>query len=841
MFFHFHHFQQHHQQQQTPLLVTGGTRRQLTPAQQTHILSDIQQHQRIASQNQLLSPTQNQKVFGQKIVHNVLIEPSVQSQLPTETTILQYQPGQNPFFLSQSIPQQQAQQQNRFRTPNNLRSNELHAQHHTQSNFISNFNGQPNVVFPQQPLFERNQQQVFQRSVANQQGDANHIFRPSQPFPVIPPAPVHPSSGEQSFNQQPLQPVQTLQNQIHQNQAHQNHSPNPPPNVQFIQNHGLPPLPAANQQFPQFQNPQVHFAQQAPPPNAPQFFNEQDPRYKEFVERQKVIQKHEHFVQRNHEKQQMKVRQLHQDFVQQQRRIKEQSIVNLKHKVQQPPPNTQNFFPPPNRSRLVSPYEIGTFERAVQNYQHNYPTQPTSTPYPVTESETAAVAASTTRLKSSRANVKGDVSEDELERLLLQHRDKLYTQLKQDENKTTKKIKVKPTKALGRDDLLKQLKLALADQPADLGNSNYTTMDLVLPNGQKVQVIRTTDPNLVKGATPLNSDGTILTEQSGRPEAEQKPLIEQAADSGLIPPGSNFEVIRQSSDGSLQPVDNLSNKKKVTFVYLEEQNDGSYKVQGVKANGEREAKTNGVEVDSIIDRIKNGEIQLPPRNVRRNTVAPSTSIVNSSPAVSSTSYVTNNVYDSSSPSTHYMTSATPSPTFSFVSSASPYSTLSTDPTEDQENLLTASPSSHYPTSTPRSLPSRSIYTTRSLSTTYSDNHLSSTAQQQSISASSSTISQVQTQTTMPPIETTTTQSTELINILKNSGLHAMAKYLRQSGLDTILNETGPYTVFAPSDKAFKNLLVQLGGPDRAEEKFKSNPRLLSGVSLNCFLFFFFLF
>lgn len=58
----------------------------------------------------------------------------------------------------------------------------------------------------------------------------------------------------------------------------------------------------------------------------------------------------------------------------------------------------------------------------------------------------------------------------------------------------------------------------------------------------------------------------------------------------------------------------------------------------------------------------------------------------------------------------------------------------------------------------------------------------------------------------------------------------MAKYLKQSGLDTILNETGPYTVFAPSDKAFKNLLVQLGGPDRAEEKFKSNPRLLSGVS-----------
>ncbi|KAE8745555.1 hypothetical protein FOCC_FOCC007744 [Frankliniella occidentalis] len=56
----------------------------------------------------------------------------------------------------------------------------------------------------------------------------------------------------------------------------------------------------------------------------------------------------------------------------------------------------------------------------------------------------------------------------------------------------------------------------------------------------------------------------------------------------------------------------------------------------------------------------------------------------------------------------------------------------------------------------------------------------------------------------------------------------MARFLRQSGLDSILNDTGPYTVFIPTDRAFKTLLVQLGGPDRAEEKFRENPRLLSG-------------
>lgn len=149
--------------------------------------------------------------------------------------------------------------------------------------------------------------------------------------------------------------------------------------------------------------------------------------------------------------------------------------------------------------------------------------------------------------------------------------------------------------------------------------------------------------------------------------------------------------------------------------------------------------------------------------------------------------------------------------------------------------MTASPSSHYTaTTTVRSLPSRSIYTTRSLSTTYSDSatsgggRISSPVQQVT---AASTLAQVNANSpTSAPIDATAPPSTEFLNVLKNNGLHAMAKYLKQSGLDTILNETGPYTVFAPSDKAFKNLLVQLGGPDRAEEKFKSNPRLLSGVS-----------
>lgn len=94
----------------------------------------------------------------------------------------------------------------------------------------------------------------------------------------------------------------------------------------------------------------------------------------------------------------------------------------------------------------------------------------------------------------------------------------------------------------------------------------------------------------------------------------------------------------------------------------------------------------------------------------------------------------------------------------------------------------------------------------------------------------SSINYSPTFTTTPP--TTPSTSLDLVDILKNNGLFAMAKYLHQSGLDSILNETGPYTIFAPTDKAFKNLLIQLGGPEKAEEKFRNNPRLLSGLLLH---------
>lgn len=802
---------------------TGGTRRQLTPAQQTHILSDIQQHQhRFAAQptNQLFNPNVN-KNFGKS---SIVVEPSINTQLPTETTVYQLSPQQSfvPIQTSLAQPQSQPLQSHRFRQP----PSGPHSQHHTQTNFVPNFNSQPNhITFPQQPLFERqntpslvqqppqpNAQTVFQRSTASQQGD--HSFKPSQPFPAT----------QQTFEQftqnnfgKPAAPIQTLQNQIFQTPFSQN-SGNPPQTP----THNLAP-PAINQ-YTQFKfNPQ-------PPQIQQQQYFQEEARLKDLIERQKIIQKHEQFVQRQYQKQQQKVRQMHEDFVQRQRRIKEQSIANAN-------PNT-NYFPQNSKARVVSQYDSAAFEKALETYQV----------VPTTQSPTTIAEASSPviRVKSSRANSKGDLSEDELEKLLTNHREKILNHLRQQENdKPSKKNKVKPTKAFGREDLLQQLKLALADQPADLGDKNYTSMDLVLPDGQKVQVIRTSDPNLVHGATPLNDDGQLLSQISAQqlvrePPQEQKPLQEQIADSSLLPPGSNFEVIKQTADGNLQPVASLPDQKKVTFVYLEELDDGSLRVQGVKANGEKEAKTKGAEVDSIIDRIKKGEIQLPStaNDQTKSSASPSTTRATATPS-STAIFSQSTKFESSSPTTRFSSSVTPSPpvqyvstaspSVQFVSSASPYSTLNTVSSETTFRL-TASPSTNFALTTPRSTPTRS-QTTRGISTSFP--HTASTAHIRS----SSTVSQQSSASTLSQVHTTPTQppQNELSTILKNNGLHAMAKYLKQSGLDSILNETGPYTVFAPSDKAFKSLLVQLGGPDRADEKFKANPRLLSGVSfLLCF-------
>jgi hypothetical protein len=87
----------------------------------------------------------------------------------------------------------------------------------------------------------------------------------------------------------------------------------------------------------------------------------------------------------------------------------------------------------------------------------------------------------------------------------------------------------------------------------------------------------------------------------------------------VLPPGADFEVIRHKQDGALEDVgkqlpQNLP-QKKVTFVFLEEQTDGSFKVKGVRGNNNGDPEGDQApagDVESIIKRIQEGDLKLPP-------------------------------------------------------------------------------------------------------------------------------------------------------------------------------------------------------------------------------------
>ena len=182
---------------------------------------------------------------------------------------------------------------------------------------------------------------------------------------------------------------------------------------------------------------------------------------------------------------------------------------------------------------------------------------------------------------------------------------------------------------LQRQDLLRQLKLAvsnaatptnedqIAPGPVVISGGN-SSAQLYLANGQKIQVVQSQ-----RQGRPLadNTPGNISLTKFSASTTTQRPsraLLEELT-KGVIPPGADFEVIRHKQDGALEEIgkqlpQNLP-QKKVTFVFLEEQTDGSFKVKGVRGNnnGEPEEDQSSTgDVESIIKQIQEGDLKLPP-------------------------------------------------------------------------------------------------------------------------------------------------------------------------------------------------------------------------------------
>jgi len=186
---------------------------------------------------------------------------------------------------------------------------------------------------------------------------------------------------------------------------------------------------------------------------------------------------------------------------------------------------------------------------------------------------------------------------------------------------------------LQRQDLLRQLKLAvsnaatptnedqIAPGPAVISGGN-SSAQLFLANGQKIQVVQS--PR--QGRPLADTLGNVsLTTFSGSTTTQRpsRALLEELT-KGVIPPGADFEVIRHKQDGALEEIgkqlpQNLP-QKKVTFVFLEEQSDGSFKVKGVRGNNNEETEedqSSTSDVESIIKQIQEGDLKLPPSSNNR--------------------------------------------------------------------------------------------------------------------------------------------------------------------------------------------------------------------------------
>jgi len=432
---------------------------------------------------------------------------------------------------------------------------------------------------------------------------------------------------------------------------------------------------------------------------------------------------------------------------------------------------------------------------------------------------------------------------------------------------------------------------------------------VIISGGQKYQVIQLPAR---EAAALLAKQRAAASTTTTTPKPPKK-LLEEITQ-GVLPPGAEFEVIRQKGDGALEPVGKLPSSlpdKKVTFVLLEEQNDGTYKVQGIRGN---EGKNTGEEVDSILKKIKAGELELPPPSrdpgvSKRTTVAPPTKkassehhhtisstpsyaestvhskpqnvklYVNSNSGELNTDSSQNNLLQTATTASPYIPTSSTKPSYSTATpsySSYPtypsYSTSSTTPNTtskpttqqnypsyrlDDDKPSTYQPK-YYPSPTPTPWEPSPSSTQNSGSSTASSSpssnspiqvihnsspsgstpYYSSTSQflptVSSVSEGSpySVDAQINSQSTSPnppitdipyiqptyvsPSESspgsgdkvqramynndvplnhnynvdTDTSLPTITEVLKKNGLFAMARYLRQSGLDSILNDTG---------------------------------------------------
>lgn len=788
-----------------------NSRKQLSPQQQGHILSDIQQHQSRFQQH-------HQNLIKNQARHK---DVDIVRSPPFSLNNFQQTPFQQQFSTLDLVNKQNLVDNTNVL----LRQNQINA---LPNNFVNLNTRDPKIALD--PQF-------------NGDSFANNFGRQLPFIAEQNPTQLPFSRLEQPVLNQFSQPtVNTAQQLVNDPVINTNNflGGNIPGRNLPVSNSGINQLPSQTiLNLPTVQP--TSFPQLRPilPPKPTQPAIPIDPeKQKEIQLKQQIIEKHNQFVEKQYEKALKKAQTDHQDWV-----LKQRDHKNTVYQTLASIENPRGYNYTQNRSRYPHANEYTDFQRALDKYFEEHPTTTTTTTTEATTTTTSPrnifekfkqqlllankqqkvtdIPIKITSIKSTTESLEDLISESvkDYSNVLNSKQKFLPTALPSMKIIPVEIIPKKHTPKVveHKNNLLRQPKILLSENPELESSKNFTAREISLANFENLTL---PNSNLLLGTSPVSAlklDKETLQKfilQSTPSTVKPPKAVLEELTKGVLPPGTDFEVIKHNQNGGLEDIgklpSNLSGEKKVTFVLLEEQEDGSFKVQGVKGNAGEQNSKESVNVDSILKRIKNGEIKLPPsKNAAEQQSNTASDIETQSTISGSNSYrnlVTLKAENNVNKKTVSVTDVPTTPQAVKPTSSFLYS--SQIPFSPSKKPYTSS--THFPSSTAR-------------------NRFSSVTPSPTFSYTTTPKPQI----TTPFLRNTSTGFKEVVNlidVLKKHELYAMAKFLKQSGLDTILNETGPYSVFVPTDKAFRLMLIQLGGPQKAEEKFKENPRLLSGVS-----------
>ncbi|XP_046399461.1 uncharacterized protein LOC124165956 [Ischnura elegans] len=333
--------------------------------------------------------------------------------------------------------------------------------------------------------------------------------------------------------------------------------------------------------------------------------------------------------------------------------------------------------------------------------------------------------------------------------------------------------------------------------------------------------------------------------------AEGKSLLEVFANGGSLPSANDYEVIRRAPDGSLHVVQSDEKNPALpppgaTVVLLEEKPGGGYEVRGVQSSAPVD------QLQGLLENIQEGSLALPsPEQSNRIFLPPMPTGIPQGPTTPLPYTPVVPGEPQSLPPTPPPTTPRPQPQRVPQPTARPrrpesYSASTTrqPPLRKAATIrLRPAPANSPPPPPPPPPPPAPATTPAPYYSEepapqpvvaprhrFSSNRRPQAPRRRPAEEYAEEAEESAIMAIMP--EASESLRTSLTEVLRRDGYKEMARLVEKAGLEDMLAKTGPYTIFAPTDTAFKELMEQLGGTKRAEAKFKENPRLLSGLMLH---------